>query len=133
MLYTCSITLQEEINGMALNALFITAFFGTEVCFYVAEVAFDMQINQDGQYRVFLFRAFQSFHSGTPLLSASLAPGFLLYLVSYHCPFGTNSLAKTFSEFDLSSTVSSFPFQKILRQSLYSDILFPISSCSQML
>lgn len=73
-------TLEEEINGMALNALFITAFFRTEVCFYVAEVTFDMQIKQDGQYRVVPFGAFQSFHSGTPLLSASPASGFLLYL-----------------------------------------------------
>lgn len=56
--------LEEEINGMALNALFITAFFGTEVCFYVAEVVFDMQIKQDGQYRFFPLGAFQSFHSG---------------------------------------------------------------------
>lgn len=48
------------------------------VCFYMAEVAFDMQIKQDGQYRVFPFGAFQSFHSGTPLLSVPLALGFLL-------------------------------------------------------
>lgn len=58
-------TREEEINGMALNALFITAFFRREVCFYVAEVTFDMQIEQDGQYRVFPFGAFQSFHSGS--------------------------------------------------------------------
>jgi len=71
-------TVEGENNGMASSALFITAFFRAAVCFYTAEVAFDMQIKQDGQYRVFPFGAFQSFHSGTPLLSVSLALGFLL-------------------------------------------------------
>lgn len=128
-------TLEEEINGMALNALFITAFFRTEVSFYTAEVAFHMQIKRDGQYWVFPFWAFQSFHSGTPLLSASLAPGFLLYLGVLPLPLWHKFLCRDiFWIWSLKqSFFLSFPFQKILWPSLYSDILFLMSSCSQML
>lgn len=128
-------TLEEEINDMALNALFTTAFFRREVFFYVAEVAFDMQIKQDGQYRVFPFEAFRSFHSGTPLLSVSLALGFLLYLGVFPLPLYHKFLSRDiFWIWSLKqSFFLSFPFQKILWPSLYSDILFLVSSCSQML
>lgn len=128
-------TLEEDINSMALNALFITASFRTEVCFYVAEVAFDMQIKQDGQYRVFPFWAFLSFHSGTLLLSVSLAPGFLLYLSVLPLPLWHKFLSRDiFWIWSLKqSFFLSFPFQKILWPSVYSDILFLLSSCSQML
>lgn len=36
-------------------------------------------------------------------------PWFPFVTQSFHCPFGTNSIAETFSEFDLSSTVSPLP------------------------